>query len=63
MLFFFNTINCFNKQDFPFVSQLRWDGKSGQVNKFLRRSVLTLFMWVVFLVALLERIKRPTTVN
>lgn len=55
--FFSHTINYFNKQGFPFVSQLRWDGKSDQVSRFLR-SVPTLFRCMVFLVAQLERIKR-----
>lgn len=40
--------------DFPFVSQIRWGGKSGQVNRFLGTIVLTLFMFNVFSVTQLK---------
>lgn len=55
---FWDIINCFYKQGFPFVSQLGRGGKSGHINRFLRTTVLTLFMFLVFLVARLERIER-----
>lgn len=40
--------------NFPFVSQLRWGGKSGQVNRFPGTIVLTLFMFNVFSVTQLK---------